>query len=50
MEEYQFGSVTVKVIDKSSHEDRKQRLIKPLSNFFKEVEREKHEKKTKAVN
>lgn len=48
--EYQFGNVTVTLIDTSSNTERKKKLEKPLQDFFRAVEREKHEKKTKAIN
>ena len=46
---YQFNNVSVKLVDTSSNTERNKRLEKPLKNFFREVERERHEKKTKAV-
>lgn len=39
-----FDNVTVTLIDKSSNNERSQRLVKPLQDFYKAVEREKHEK------
>lgn len=41
---YQWGNVTVKLIDKSSHEKRKQDLKRPLADFFRKTERERYEK------
>lgn len=38
---YQINGAKITVIDKSSHEERKQRLEKPLQKFFTTVEREK---------
>ena len=46
---YQFNNVSVKLVDTSSNTERNKRLEKPLKNFFREAERERYEKKTKAV-
>ena len=46
---YQFENVSVKLVDTSSNTERKEKLVKPLQRFFKEVERERNEKKVKAV-
>mgnify|MGYP000622840583 CR=1 FL=1 len=35
---YKFEGVTVKIIDKSSHEERKKRLEQPLNDFFRKVQ------------
>lgn len=39
---YQFENVSVKLIDASSNADRKQRLEKPLKNFYEDVLKERH--------
>lgn len=39
-----FDNVRVTLIDKSSNNERNQRLVKPLQEFYRAVEREKHEK------
>ena len=45
--EYKFNNITVKLVDTSSNTERKKRLEKPLKDFFKEVERQRNEKKIK---
>ena len=44
---YQFGNISVKLVDTSSNTERKKRLEKPLKDFFKEAERQRNEKKIK---
>ena len=36
--QFKFEGVTVKIIDKSSHEERKKRLEQPLNDFFRKVQ------------
>ena len=48
--EYRFDNVIVKLVDTSSNNERKKKLEKPLQDFFRAVEKEKHEKKVKTVN
>ena len=42
---YQFKNVQV-IIDNSNQEERKKRLERAVIKFFKDVERERHEKQT----
>ena len=44
MEEYTFGNIKVKVIDKSNHEKRQKVLQEPLDRFYKAIQKRKKDK------